>query len=300
MVKLQKMVKPKHVMNILLVSLIILTIGSYLFCGDVKENITNEVNKVKDFKTENGLGVSNAEPSSVEEDPGVSNAELPSEEDGQENKQQSSEEFLDWSMYNPPIVNGYTPGWWNRLRSGNNPIPQGGVNLDAMYNPMNYPNRSQAFYEQGWYPNMSLPPQVIGCGGRRGPCLGGTQETIPVISPPIEISERNIAPVNIISRSFDPDAVGVLRQVGVLYKIFGDLNEIFPLYGVKRYRNSDTWDYSTKVGKEGNFVHVKVLTRRINNNELQTNDVVRIDANSAKFRVTMYDNFPRYMPEFRS
>jgi hypothetical protein len=228
-----------------------------------------------------------------------------------ENKQESvpetsnKEKFLDWSMYNPPIVNGYTPQWWNRFKSDQLRGPLRGqvrdsqvrVNPDTIYNPLGYPNRSQAFYEQGWYPNMAMPPQVIGCGGRRLPCLGGTQEAIPVVNAPVEISERNIAPVNILSRSIDPDPVGVIRQVGVLYKIFGSLNEIYPLYGVKRYRNSDTWDYSTKVGKEGNFVHVKVLTRRLNNNELQTNDEVRIDANSSRFRVTMYDkDFPQYVP----
>ena len=186
------------------------------------------------------------------------------------------------------------------MRNGYAGNPQVRVNPDSMYNPQGYSNRSQAFYEQGWYPNMAMPPQVIGCGGRRMPCLGGTQETIPVINSPIEISERNIAPVNILSRSVDPDAVGVLRQVGVLYKLFGSLNEIFPLYGVKRYRNSDTWDYSTKIGKVGNFVHVKVLTKRVNNNELQTNDIVMIDANSAKFRVTVYEHIPEYVPYIRN
>jgi len=206
------------------------------------------------------------------------------------------EEFLDWSMYNPPIVNGYTPEWWNRVQNPPGVI-QRRLNLDSMYNPLRYSNRSQAFYEQGWYPNMNMPPQVIGCGGRRLPCLGGTQETIPIINTPVEISERNIAPVNILSRAVNPDDVSVLQQVGVLYKIFGSLNEIYPLYGVKRYRNSDTWDYSTKVGNIGNFVHLKVLTRRLNNNELQTNDEVRIDGNSSKFRVTMYDkDFPQYVP----
>lgn len=208
----------------------------------------------------------------------------------------NKEKFLDWSMYNPPIDNGYTPEWWNNRFIGK----RSNINIDSIYNPFGYSNRNQSFYEQGWYPNMTLPPQVIGCGGRNIPCLGGTQETIPVVNSPVEISERNIAPINILSHSVDPDPVGVLRQVGVLYKIFGSLNEIYPLYGVKRYRNSDTWDYSTKIGKEGNFVHIKVLTKRVNNNELQTNDEVRIDGNSARFRVTIYDkDFPQYVPYIR-
>jgi len=268
--------KNQFYLNVLLISLIALTAGCYMFCGDVQENLNlKEKGKGKKVNT-------------------------PDKHDSKDNKQGKSETFLDYSMYNPPIVNGYTPQWWNKMRNGYLGNPQIRLNPDAMYNPLGYSNKSQAFYEQGWYPNMAQPPQVIGCGGRRMPCLGGTQETIPVINAPVEISERNIAPVNILSRSVDPDAVGVLRQVGVLYKIFGNLNEIFPLYGVKRYRNSDTWDYSTKVGKQGNFVHVKVLTKRVNNNELQTNDVVMIDGNSAKFRVTTYDsNYSHYVPHIR-
>jgi hypothetical protein len=282
--------------NIFLLVLVILTTGCYLLCDNVKENITMEQpvkkKKVKKVKKET--------------------------EETDETDENKKEKFLDWSMYNPPIVNGYTPQWWNKVRLGAeshdlyqkaNPFdvrvqqdgyPPSGPNPDAMYNPLGYPNRSHAFYNQGVYPNMALPPQVIGCGGRRGPCLGGTQETISVISSPIEISERNIAPVNIISRALDPNAVGVTQQVGVLYKIFGTLNEIFPLYGVRRYRNSDTWDYFTKVGKEGNFVTLKVLTKRVNNNELQTNDIVILDGNTSRFTVTMYDNnFPSYVPYFK-
>ena len=220
------------------------------------------------------------------------------------------EKFLDWSMYNPPIVNGYTPDWFNSMRKSQilSSINEKSRNFNSdisynqleMYNPLGYNNRKQAFYDQGWYPNMSLPPQVIGCGGRNGPCLGGTQETIQVINRPVEISERNISPVNIISKVNDPNAVGIPFQVGVLYKVFGSLNEIFPLYGVRRYRNSDTWDYTTKVGKQGNFIYLKVLTKRTNNNELQTNDIVVIDGNSGKFRVSMYDSsFPEYNPYFK-
>ena len=90
-------------------------------------------------------------------------------------KQKPKEPFLDWSMYNQPIVNGYTPKWWN----------SGVTNI--AYDPLEYNDRSQAFYNQGFYPNMALNPQVIGCGGRRMPCLGGTQETVPVISAPVDV-----------------------------------------------------------------------------------------------------------------
>ena len=270
--------------NIFLLVLVVLTSSCYLLCDNVKENITMEQHVKKKDKNV--------------KDKNVKDKNFNNENVNNENVN-NKEKFIDWSIYNSPIFNGYTPHLLNRSRVQQYGYPQSGFRPDSMYNPLGYPNRSQDFYNQDFYPNMELPAQVIGCGGRRGPCLGGTQETIPVINSPIEISERNIAPVNIISRPLNPDSVGVTQQVGVLYKIFGTLNEIFPLYGIRRYRNSDTWDYFTKVGKEGNFVILKVLTKRVNNNELQTNDVVILDGNSSKFRCTMYDNFPEYIPNFR-
>ena len=223
-------------------------------------------------------------------------------DDDDENK----EEFLDWSMYNPPISNGFTPNWWptgtpwpapGALGPGGGgayAMPQLAYQnaLDRIYNPLRYPYRSEAFYEQGWYPNMTLPPQVIGCGGRRQGCLGGTESAVPNVPPPIEISERNIAPVNIMTRG----PQGIPQQVGLLYKIFGSLNEVYPLYGRKKYPNSDTWDYYTQIGKNRDL-KIPVITRRKNNNELGTNDVVQIAGNSARFRVTVYDHdFPQYVP----
>lgn len=261
--------KYQIVVNVLLVVLIILVIGCQFMCHN-KENMedkkdkNNTKEKNKDKKEKNKK---------------------------ENNTKENKEKFLDWSMYNPPIDNGYIPDWFLNLRRKNM--------LKSKYNPLGYSNRSSAFYNQGWYPNMDMPPQVIGCGGRRLPCLGGTQEAIPVVNPPIDISSNNIAPVNVFA-TMDPDPVGVLRQVGVLHKVFGSVNDILPLYGVKRYRNSDTWDYSTKVGREGNFVHVRVLTKRRNNNELQTNDVVQIEGSGDKFRTVVYDNnYPIYQPHYK-
>lgn len=213
----------------------------------------------------------------------------------------TEEGFLDWSLYNPPISNGFSPQWWNYGSQGG-PMPMGANYaysglayqnaLDRIYNPLRYPYRSEAFYEQGWYPNMTLPPQVIGCGGRRQGCIGGTESAVPTVPPPIEISERNIAPVNIMTRG----PQGIPQQVGLLYKIFGSLNEVYPLYGRKRYPNSDTWDYYTALG-ENRDLKVPVITRRKNNNELGTNDVVMVEGNSARFRVTIYNHdFPQYVP----
>lgn len=249
--------------NVLLMSIIVITLFSLYKCQiDSKEN-----NKIENKNKENI----------------------------QENKE-GSETFLDASMYNPPIVNGEYPRWFKNIQQLQLHMPS--HTSRNMYPSHN--TRSQDFYNQGVYPNMSIPPQVIGCSGRRMPCYGGTQETIPVIPPPIEISERNIAPVNIFTRPLHPTDAGVIHQVGVLYKIFGNENEIYPLYGVRRYRNSDSWDYSTKIGREGNFVYVRVRTKHRNNNELQTNDEVTIDGHNHKYRVTIYDNdFPEYVPHIR-
>jgi hypothetical protein len=137
---------------------------------------------------------------------------------------------------------------------------------------------------------MSLPPQVIGCGGRRQGCLGGTQGGIPNVFPPVEISGRNIAPVNITTRG----PQGIPQQVGVMYKIFGSLNDALPLFGRKRFPNSDCWDYYT-ITNTG--LKLKVLTRQRNNNELGTNDNVMVEGTRAKYRVTIYDSdFPQYIP----
>jgi hypothetical protein len=210
------------------------------------------------------------------------------QQEEEEGEEEQEEGFLDWSMYNPPISNGFTPDWW----AYNMPQLAYKNALDRIYNPLRYPYRSQAFFEQGWYPNMSLPPQVIGCGGRREPCLGGTQTAITNVPPPIEITERNIAPVNITTRG----PQGIPQQLGVLYKIFGSLNEVYPLYGRKKYPNSDNWEYYTMIGPNRDL-KVPVITKRKNNNELQTNDVVKIAGNSATFRTTVYQqDFPQYIP----
>lgn len=211
--------------------------------------------------------------------------------EGMQNMEEKDTEegFLDWTLYNPPIINGFYPQGsqyqYTNLAQQNS--------MDRIYNPLRYPYRSEAFYEQGWYPNMILPPQVIGCGGRRQGCLGGTQEGIPVIPPPIEISERNIAPVNIMTRG----PLGVPQQLGVLYKIFGSLNDVLPLFGRRRYPNSDTWDYYTMAGPTDGKVKMKVVTKKRNHNELGTNDTAMVEGNSARYRVTIYErDMPMYVP----
>lgn len=162
--------------------------------------------------------------------------------------------------------------------------------LDRVYNPLRYPYRSQDFYDLPWYPNNELPFQVIGCGGRRGPCMGGTQATISNNTPAINISNRNIAPINISTQG--PE--GSPQQVGFLYKTFGNKNEVIPLFGRRKYPNQDHWQYYTTIGPQD--VKVNVITRH-KNLELNTNDEVYLEGLDKKYRVTMYErDSPQYIP----
>lgn len=162
--------------------------------------------------------------------------------------------------------------------------------LDRVYNPLRYPYKSDYFYDQRWYPNLMLPPQVIGGGYRRQPTLGGTQ--IPIANPmlPINISNNNIAPVNITTRG----PLGEPQQLGNLYKIYGDHNDVLPLFGRRRYPNDTRYDYYTISGQWG--TKIKVITKN-KNNELGTNDVVFLQGFKSPFRVTIFESdFPQYIP----
>lgn len=141
------------------------------------------------------------------------------------------------------------------------------------------------------YPNVVLPPTVIGCGGRRGACMGGSQVPIPNTLPPVNISETNIAPVNLTVRGFDEG----IQQVGTIQKVFGRDNLVYPLFGRKKYRNDNKWEYFVKFGQYG--VILPVVRKRHYYDELNTNDEVYIQGQSDKYRVTMYDeDIPQYLP----
>ena len=168
--------------------------------------------------------------------------------------------------------------------------PQQINSLDRVYNPLRYPYRSQPYYNNS-YPNLRLPPQVIGGGARNIPTLGGVQ--IPISNPmvPINVSNTNIAPINISTRG----PLGQPQQVGAIYKIFGNNNEVYPLYGLRKYPNSDKWNYYTTVGQFG--VKMPIITPR-RWEELGNNDLVFIKGHHGeKYRVNMYENdFPQYIP----
>ncbi len=162
--------------------------------------------------------------------------------------------------------------------------------LDRVYNPLRYPYKSDYFYDQSWYPNMNLPSQVIGCGGRNQPCMGGTQ--VPVYNPtnPINVSNNNIAPVYVSTRG----PLGEPQQLGVLYKVYGDENDTLPLFGRKKYPNDHKYEYYTLLGKYGS--KVKIITKN-KNDELGTNDIVFIQGRSDPYKCTIYESdFPQYIP----
>jgi rRNA processing protein Gar1 len=108
--------------------------------------------------------------------------------------------------------------------------------------------------------------------------------------PPINISEQNIAPINLTVRGFDEG----IQQVGTIQKVFGKDNFVYPLYGRKKYRNDNKWEYFVKFGKYG--VILPIIPLR-NFEELNTNDEVYIQSQKDKYRVTMYDDdIPQYLP----
>jgi hypothetical protein len=162
--------------------------------------------------------------------------------------------------------------------------------LDRVYNPLRYPYKSDYFYDQSWYPDLKLPNQVIGCGARNQPCIGGTQ--VPIYNPrtPIDISNKNISPVYISTRG----PLGEPQQLGVLYKVYGNENDTLPLFGRKKYPNDTKYEYYTLLGKYGSKVNIITKNK---NDELGTNDIVFIKGMNEPYRATIYESdFPQYIP----
>ena len=199
-----------------------------------------------------------------------------------ENTLKKSKEDIE-TYYNPQYNNPQIP-----VLVENNPKKLNA--LDRVYNPLRFPYKSDNFYDQSWYPNLRLPNQVIGCGGRNQPCMGGTQ--VPIYNPttPVNISNTNIAPVNISTRG----PLGEPQQMGILYKINGDENDTLPLFGRRKYPNDNKYEYYTLLGRYGS--KVKIITKN-KNDELGTNDIVFIQGNREPYRCTIYESdFPQYIP----
>jgi hypothetical protein len=140
-----------------------------------------------------------------------------------------------------------------------------------------------------------MPFQVFGGGRRMAPTLGGTE--IPIANPtmPLNISEAPIAPINITTRG----PRGVPQQLGVIYKAHNngssDHNNYLPLFGMKEYPNSDSYQYYTAVGQNSQ-IKVPLMTK-YRNQPLGDGDEVMIKGQSEKYRVSLYESsFPQYIP----
>ena len=184
---------------------------------------------------------------------------------------------------------GYQGGHGYNLPFTTSNIPQSPSQSQQILNKLtfNYPSVYDDPYR---YPNVVMPPAVIGCGGRRGACMGGSQVPIPNTIPPVNISDQNIAPVNLTVRGFDEG----IQQVGTIQRVFSRDNFVYPLYGRKRYRNDNKWEYFVKFGQYGVILPIVPLR---NYEELNTNDQVFIQGQRDKYRVTMYDeDIPQYLP----
>ena len=187
------------------------------------------------------------------------------------------------------FYNGYHGGLGYNLPFSTANIPEAPSQSKQILDRLvfNYPSINGDPYR---YPNVVMPAAVIGCGARRGACMGGSQVPIPNTLPPVNISEQNIAPVNLTVRGFDEG----IQQVGTIQRVFSRDNFVYPLFGRKKYRNDNKWEYFVKFGQYGVILPIVPLR---NYEELNTNDEVYIQGQRDKYRVTMYDDdIPQYLP----
>lgn len=158
-----------------------------------------------------------------------------------------------------------------------------------------YPRYGAAQYDVGNYPNVVLPGELVGCGSRREPCYGGKQQVVSNILPPLDISNKNIAP-----RNGDIGPYAPFEQVGYIYKIFApyEENAYRPLYLNRIYPNTKypVYDYFTMTPDKKKYDVITPSKYR----ELGTNDQVQIDGEDCWFRVTInQSNVPSY-PRIRT
>ena len=171
--------------------------------------------------------------------------------------------------------------------------PQELNDMDRVNNPLRWPYKSPDHYQTAVMDQPSysgMPFQVVTGGGRRGPTYGGSQTVMPRSLYPIRVNDHNIAPVNISTRG----PIGAPQQVGAIYKVDGNDNDVLPLYGRRKYPNDNKYEYYTQIGKMN--VKVPLVTER-KNDELMTNDLVFIKGNPNGYRTSMYEtDFPQYIP----
>jgi hypothetical protein len=162
-------------------------------------------------------------------------------------------------------------------------------NVKELYNFQNiYPKKGEFDYEVGRFPNVVLPGDVVGCGGRREPCYGGSQQVVLNVMPPLDISDRNISPKNgKIGPKKDVEEVGYLYKIMAAYED----NSYKPIYLIRPKGKYPKYEYFI-VNKFNE--KQKVITPNIHR-ELGTNDQVKIEGESYFYRVTINaTNFPSY------
>jgi hypothetical protein len=150
-----------------------------------------------------------------------------------------------------------------------------------------YPYGGVSDYEVSRFPNVVLSGNVVGCGSRREPCYGGSQQVIGNILPPLDVSNENIAPRNGFIGPNPP-----FEEVGYLYKIFGqyEQNTYLPLYmkRIKETTRYPKYEYFTKIDGKNRKVIIPSEYR-----QLGTNDQVKIAGTKYYWRVTINEsNFP--------
>ncbi len=189
----------------------------------------------------------------------------------------------------------FTPSFLNEPPSQQQQLLQG-MN-SARRSPWLYSPRD-FLQEPSYFPNYRMPSNVIGGGRRRTGVLSGTEEVIPNLMPELNISGRNIAPVNLTVRGFD----GGLEAIGTIQKLFGESNNVMQLYGRKKYNNQNRYEYFCKFGKfevllrvyikKGHYVSYDI-------DELASNQEVFVEGQRDAYRVTIYDpDIPHYLPVY--
>lgn len=162
-------------------------------------------------------------------------------------------------------------------------------NLNRRLNPHLYTFRQKPWNRQFPFYNYYNSPQIIGCGARRAPC--DIRGAIPNVLDPIDVSNRNIAPNTVF---VDDNLDMKLQKVGAVYKVYGNENQVFPLYGRSLYHNDNKWEYFVRMGPTGEFL--RVLTPH-QYEELGNNDEVKVEGRCGVYRVSIYDRFlPQYVP----
>jgi len=183
-------------------------------------------------------------------------------------KDQQAELFRNWSFNNTNACQGKT---------------------NMLVNPLLYDFDTKPYNLKFPYFNYYNSPEIIGCGGRRIPC--DKRNAIPNVLNPIDVSNRNIAPVTV---RVDGNLDMQLRKVGSIYKIFGDENQVFPLYARNLYYNDSKFEYFTRMGQT--LEYLRVFQQR-QYEELGNNDTVTVEGQCSKFRVSIYDRFmTQYVP----